>query len=385
MRKVLVISSDRSHLDEITGVLKSDPGLFEITAIQGEAPALQNIKEVPDVLVVNGHIAESGGLESIERIGQLHPETAFIVVTENRSPEFLLSAMRAGVREVLPCPVVHDQFKAAVTRVRQRGGAIAADGKVFAFMSCKGGAGATFLATNLGCALAEAEINKVAYLDLNAQFGDGVFVVSEERPTTDLAVLCREIHRLDASLLTAAMVNVMPNYGILAAAEDPAHAIDITPQHLGTILKLARKTYNFVLLDLARSIDAVTLQGLDAADTIFPVLQLNLPSMRYAKRVIGVLQSLGYSKSKIKPIVNRFTKAGDISIADAERSLGMPIFECIPNSYRAVHGAINQGVPILQFARKDAVSKSLLELARALTLQPAPVEGGWLSKMFARP
>ena len=383
--RVLVISSDKKHLDEITNILKSGPELFEVSGVQGEAQALQNIKEVPDVLVVNGRLAESGGLESIERIGQLHPETAFIIVTENKSSEFLLSAMRAGVREVLPCPVPHDQFKAALTRIRQRGGSAGAEGKVFAFMSCKGGAGSTFLATNLGYALAQAEANKVAYVDLNAQFGDGVLVVSEQRPSTDIATLCREIHRLDASLLAAAMVNVMPNYGVLAAPEDPAHAIEIQPAHLGTILRLTRKSYNFVLLDLARSIDALTLQGLDVADTIFPVFQLNLPSIRDAKRLVGVLQSLGYAKSKINPIVNRFTKTSDITVADAEKSLGLSVSACIPNSYAAVQGAVNQGVPVLQFARKDPVSKSILELARALTPQPARADSGWLSRMFARP
>ena len=137
--------------------------------------------------------------------------------------------------------------------------------------------------------------------------------------------------------------------------------------------------------DAAVVIDASSLQALDVADTIFPVFQLNLPSVRDAKRVVGVLQSLGYPKSKINPLVNRFNKAGDITVADAERSLGMPIFGCVPNSYQAVQAAVNQGAPLLQYARRDPVSKSLLELARGLMAQPARPEGGWLSRMFARP
>jgi pilus assembly protein CpaE len=382
--KVLVISSDKKHLDEIANVLKSGPELFDITAVQGEAEALYNIKDVPDVLVVNGRLAERGGLEAIERMGHLHPETAFIIVTENHSSEFLLNAMRAGVREVLPCPIPHDQLKSAISRIRQRAGGLTPEAKVFAFISCKGGAGSTFLATNLGYALAQLQTQKVAYVDLNAQFGDGVLVVSEQRPSTDLATLCREIHRLDAALLEAAMVDVMPNYAVLAAPEDPASAIDIKPQQLGTILKLIRKCYNFAVLDLARSIDALTLQGLDNADAIFPVLQLNLQSIRDAKRTIGVLQSLGYEKSRIKPVVNRFTKTSDITVADAEKSLGLSVCACIPNSYVAVQGAVNHGAPVLQFARKDPVSKSILELARTLTPQSTSAEGGWLSRMFAR-
>ncbi len=73
-------------------------------------------------------------MESLERLGHIHPDTAFIVVTENQSSDFLLRAMCAGVREVLPSPVPEAQFQAAIARVKKRSGHLGADGKVFAFL-----------------------------------------------------------------------------------------------------------------------------------------------------------------------------------------------------------------------------------------------------------
>ena len=383
MTRVTVISTDKAHLQAISAMLKQDPQCGEIRAIEGGADALERLGDIPDVLVINGTLAENGGLDGVERLGQRHPEAAFIVVTENQSPEFLLRAMRAGVREVLPSAISQEQFHAAMARVKKRAGSGAADGKVLAFMPCKGGAGATFLAANLGYALAEADGRKVALIDLNVQFGDAAVFVSEERPTTDLATLCREIHRLDASLLAASMLSVSPNYALLAAPEDPAHAIDVKAQHVEVILKLARRQYDFVVLDLGRSLDAVTVQALDMADMVFPVLELNLAAIHDAKRLLGVLRSLGYPKSKINPVLNRHDRGAELTVADVEKTLGASIYRRFPTSPRALP-SVNQGIPIAKLARNDAVARSLQSFAETLAPQ-ARADVGWLSRVLGRP
>ena len=64
--------------------------------------------------------------------------------------------MRAGVREVVPMASPLDVLQAALARVKQMRGvtASASECKVYAILSCKGGSGATFLATNLAYAMA---------------------------------------------------------------------------------------------------------------------------------------------------------------------------------------------------------------------------------------
>lgn len=381
--RVTVVSSDREHLHEITGILKRAPVPCDIQGMEAPNRLPDDIGHAPDVLIINGALAENGHLDALERLGHRHPETALIVVSGDNSPDFLLKAMRAGVREVLPAPLNESDVHAAIERVKKRA-APAADGRIFAFISCKGGAGSTFLATNFGYVLAGAENRKVAFIDLNLQFGDAALFVSEQRPAADVAQLCREIHRLDASLLAASMVSVLPNYGVLAAPEDPGHAIDVSAKHVETILKLARKHYDYVVIDLGRSLDAVSLQALDIADLIFPVLQLSLPFVRDGRRLLGVLRSLGYAKSKINLLVNRYEKDGEIKLADLEGSMGMPVYKTIPNSYQAVVASVNQGIPIVRLARNDPVSRGLCELAHAVAPQPAREEAGWLSRMLGR-
>lgn len=381
--RITVVSSDAIHLSQITRILEQDANLAEISSLQCGARELAAIADVPDVLIVNGGLPENGGLESLEHIRQRHPEAAFIVVSDNQSPDFLLRAMRAGVREVLPTPSAGEQLRAAISRIApKRRPAESADGKILAMTSCKGGSGATFLATNLAWVLATMHGKRVALIDLNLQFGDAAMYVTNQKPASNLAQVCQQIHRLDAAFLAAAMLDVAPGFSLLAAPDDPAHATDVRAEHVEAILKLARANYDFVLVDVGRSLDAVSLQPFDMADTIFPVVQLTLPFIREAKRLVQVFLSLGYPMSKVGLIVNRHQKNCDISLEDLERTVAAKVFKALPNAYEAVAASVNQGEPIARLAKNSPVTKALREIAESLDAESGKTSKGWLSRLF---
>jgi pilus assembly protein CpaE len=117
-------------------------------------------------------------------------------------------------------------------------------------------------------------------------------------------------------------------------------------------------------------------RAMDQSETVFPVLQLTLPFVRDAKRLLHALRALGYGKDKVKLLVNRHEKNGVISVEDMSQTLGQGVFRTIPNSFSAVANSIDQGVPILKLAPRDPVSKALREMAGALA---AVKKGhGWL-------
>ena len=141
--------------------------------------------------------------------------------------------------------------------------------------------------------------------------------------------------------------------------------------------------FDFVVLDLGRSIDAVSLQALDTATLIFPVLQLSLPQIRDAKRLRALFRSLEYPPQKIRWLANRYQKAGEITLESVEQALGAQgHLTTIPNHFGGVNASVNQGVPIDKLLRNNPVAKALHELARSV----APAEGGnkgtWLNSLF---
>jgi pilus assembly protein CpaE len=385
--KIKVIAPQPQQAEALAELVRqSDPGLDVMSAsgALGELPLVVNGSR-PGVLVVEG--VDLAGLDAIERLALSHPEVDTIVISDDASPAFLLQAMRAGVREVLPGPIHPQAVQATVRRIARKrtAPAQARMGQVLAFVASKGGSGATFLATSLASCLAARDDLQVAVIDLNLQFGDAALFLSDTKPASNVAEVARNIARLDADLLRSAMLPVRDNLMVLPAPDDLAHAFEVKAAHVGAIIKQARASFDFVVVDVGRSMDALTLQALDLADRIFPVVQLTLPYIRDAKRLRDLFRSLDYPASKIHWLVNRHQKGGEITVEALEATLGAPVFKTIPNHYDAVAAAVNQGVPIDRLARGSPVTRSLMDIARHLAPPPATLhKERWLGLFGGR-
>jgi pilus assembly protein CpaE len=365
--KIAIISPSKNHMQEMSMVLEAHS--HTVSLIEGGKSKMRLVaeQEQPDLMLVDGMCCDPNELALVEYVTTHHPKVAVILLCATQTPEFLINSMRAGVREVLPSPPTAGALEAAVSRMAAKlvGLQAQAAGKVLAFMPCKGGSGATFLATNLGYQLAET--GSVLLIDLNLQFGDALSFVNDGKPTSTLADVAHDISRLDASFLVASTVKVAPNFSILAAPEDLSKAMEVKAEHVDAIVGLAATLYDFVLLDVGRNLNTLVIRALDRAHRIFPVLQAGLPSIRNANKLLAAFKSLGYSAAKTELIVNRFEKTGEISISDMQRSLGSVTLHTIPDSYKEVNNSINRGVPLVEVSRSNPVSKSLADLALSLS------------------
>ena len=362
---------------------------FDVTTV---VQALQRVNVLvngshPDLLVVQTTSTED--FEALERLAATHPELQYVLVAHELTPEILMRAMRAGVREALQMPVAPEAVVDAVQRLaRKRALPVAAarakrHGKVMSFVSCKGGSGATFVAANLAQMLAGRHGTRVALIDLNLQFGDAAMFVSSAALASNVADVARNIQRLDGDLLKSAMTQIFPGLWVLPAPEDPARASDVQPQHVEAIVQLARTLFDFIVLDTGRALSAVTLKALDLSDCIYPVLQLTLPFIRDARRLNDVFRSLDYPASKIRWIANRHHKGGEITLDDLKKALSVNEVIVLPNQYEVVASSVNQGVPVDKLAPTSAISRALRELAREISPQQTEAANKrWLSGLF---
>ena len=381
--KIAVISPNVNNLQEMGRVLGTYS--HSATLIEGGKSRMRIVaeQEQPDLMLVEGMCCDPAELAQVEYVTTHHPSIAVILLCATHTPEFLINSMRAGVREVLPSPVTPAALEAAVNRIAAKriGGPVRTLGRILAFMPCKGGSGATFLATNLGCQLAQTK--SVLLIDLNLQFGEALSFVHDGEPASTLADVARDIGRLDATFLAASTVKVAPNYSILAAPEEPSQAMELKPEHIDAILNLAVTQYDFILLDVGRTLDGLAIKALDRADRIFPVLQAGLPYLRNASKLLTIFKSLGYPMNKVELIINRFEKSNEIGIDRIQRSLGPVTLHTVPNSYKEVNASINHGDPMIDMASSNAVTKNLA--AFALSLSPREDENrGFLGRLFRR-
>jgi pilus assembly protein CpaE len=384
--KITVIAEDWRCPNDIQKFLVDAGASYPLVAITGGVQQVVVVAEqdLPDLLILQGEHFSSNELQILSHVSSRFPDLAVVMLCQDQSPEFLIKAMRAGIREVLPVPLTQPVLIDALERFQKRMALArtpANSCKVLAFIPCKGGAGATFLATNIAYAIAALEEKRVALFDFNLQFGDASLFIHDRPPINSIADVARQIQRLDGSFLASSMVQVLPNFSVLAAPEDPEKAAEIKPEHINPLFQVAVKHYDFLVLDVGRELDAISLQALDRADMILPVMQQTLPSVREAKRMLNVFRALGYSEEKLKLIVNRHEKNADISVSDIESTLNQKIFKVVPNDYAVVTRAVNQGIPAIKLARRSAVAKSLQEIAHELSRTAG--ETSLLRKLFS--
>ena len=385
--KALMISRDSLlHAEVAAQGSARMPAMQLVASRNGLRDAVERqLPEMPDLVIVDASDAAPEEMELLERLGKLYSSSSFMLLTREPQQDLLIRAMRAGMREVLQLPLVHSAFHEAMSRIEVATGiSHTRDGKVLAFISCKGGSGATFLSTNFGYALAALADKKVLLIDLHGQFGDATLYVSDQKPTMTLSDICAQISRMDGSFLDSCLVHVASNFGVLAAADDPNHAVDMKPEHMDAILRLARQHYDFIVLDVGRQIDAISLRALDQADTIHPVLQLALPDIRDGRRLLDIFRSLGYPSERTRLIVNRYEKGGKLRLMDLEQALGADVVHTVPNDYLSATDSVNQGIPVLQLSRSSAVARSLAELVELVTARRVSESKGLFDRLFGR-
>lgn len=372
--RVAVLGTDAKFLAAIRAALEKQSAL-QLAVHEGDFEQLGRLArmEAPDVLILQETQKSSEHFRLISQFTQAHPGVAVVLSCQSKDADQMVQALRAGVKEFLFEPFVEGEIAALVSRLGVRGTTPhpMKHGEVLAFLPCKGGSGSTFLATNLAHTLAAKHHKKVLLIDLNLQFGDASFFLMDRPPPTTLAGVCGSFARLDRSFLASAVAKLPSGLHLLAAPERAADAELVKPEHVETIVGLAREQYDFVVLDVSRALDAVTLKALDLADHVYPVLQLSLPYVRDARRMKEVFHSLGYaenlnySESKVRWIVNRSGGEGDLPLSDVDRVVG-PAFWTVPNDHKHVGEAVNQGLPILELEPHSPSAKSLIKLAAAL-------------------
>ena len=385
--KALLITRDSALHAEIAsqGAARVPPVNLAATRTSMRDALDRPVPEIPALVVIDANDFEPSDADMLERLSKHYQDASFILLTREHHQDLLIRAMRAGVREVLQLPLVHRAFHEAMDRIAASAGvSTVREGKVLAFISCKGGSGATFISTNFGYALATLADKKVMLIDLHGQFGDAALYVSEQRPAMTLSDVCSQIARIDGPFLESCLVHVTSGFGILAASDDPASAVELKSEHIDVILRVARQHYDYIVLDVGRQIDALSLRALDSADAIYPVLQLGLPDIRDGRRLLEIFRTLGYTTDKTRLIVNRYEKGGKLRLQDLQSALGAEILQTIPNDYAAVTDSVNQGVPVLRLSRTAPVSRSLCELVEAVTAHRVPENKGLFDRLFGR-
>ena len=191
-----LILSNATLAKAVAGSLSAAGLTVQTQSLRQPAHALDLAALTGDVLIVeSSQFHEAADLQAIEALTFAKPQLYVILMTDNTDKALLFNAMRAGVREVLNLPVpdgaLDEAFKRCAShQIKTQAQAVSAGpkGKVAAFVSCKGGSGASFVATNLAYLMATEFGKSCAFLDLDLQYGDASFYLGGAAVKTTSAI-----------------------------------------------------------------------------------------------------------------------------------------------------------------------------------------------------
>lgn len=355
------------------------------------APLLEKISQ-GIVLLESEAPQESDDWNALNNLTRRHPQLNVILMSHDASKEHLLSAMRAGVREVMACPPDTAALDASLMRfsehqdeIRPAAAPSPTRGRLIAFMACKGGAGSTFLSTSMAHMVASEFHRPCAFIDMDFQYGDASFYLgSFEHPNT-IADLATQTDRLDPLLMASCMYPVTSDLQVMASPEDIEKALTLRADQIEEVLKMACTEHRLVVVDLPRNMDALSLKALDMATDICLVMDSTMAALRDAQRLLKLFRALGYPAEKLRLFINKAPRDQGIDHKAVEATLGMPVRHHVPDQAEVVNECINLGQAIGQRHPLNPVAVALRKATSELLQVPLPAHQGWISRWFGRP
>jgi len=331
----------------------------------------------PDLVVVALDADHTKALQLIQQLVVECPNVPILAVSARGDGQSILQALRAGAKEFLTQPVVLEELLVCLQRLRQTRGTTDANGvftsgasksesMVMAVVGTRGGVGCTSLAVNIGCNIAQDKANNVALIDLDLALGDAD-VALDLMPDYTLADVALNIERLDMTFLRRSLSKHASGLSLLPHPVQMEDISLIHEDHLQRVIGLLRASYSHLIFDLSKRFTPTDMTAMRMADVVLLVAQLELSSLRNAVRMLHAFGTEDGMVEKVKVIINRVGgDDSDISLKKAEETIGKPIYWQVPNDFKAMLGARNAGVPLLEHAPKSRAHISLLQLANAL-------------------
>ncbi|MBE0008811.1 MULTISPECIES: AAA family ATPase [unclassified Arthrobacter] len=331
-----------------------------------------------DVLILGPGVPLDDALQLADEFEVQFPEVS-VLLTTTPTPSVVLSAMRAGIRDVVEpdadvaglSVLLHRATRSAAIRRRSASlssgdTAGSANGRVIAVVSPKGGAGKTTVASNLAVGLAAAAPHATVLVDLDLQFGDvaSALTIAPDHSVTDA------VHgpaRRDTMVLKSFLSAHPTGLFALCAPDLPDSVDQVTGEDVSHLLDQLASQYRYVVVDTSPGLSEHTLAALDKATDYVFVSGMDVPSVRGLRKELDVLRELALIPITRHIVLNNADQRDGLTVADVEKALNVKVDIVIPSS-RAVRLSTNQGAPLMENKRRDPASKAL----RKLLLRFAP-------------
>ncbi len=328
-----------------------------------------------------------------------------ILIADQVSPIALHQLLRLGADDFVPYPLPEGALHEAIERLRKPVIAAPApapaappaqseeearpvfkatgdrDGVVLPVHGLAGGSGASTFATNLAWELASIDKNppRVCLIDFDFQYGSAATYLDLPRKEAVFELLS-DTGNADSDSLLQSMLTFNDKLHVLTAPADMLPLDIVGPDDIARIIDMARANFDFVVIDMPKTIVSWTETVLTRAHVYFALMELDLRSAQNVLRLVRALKAEGLPHEKLRYVLNRAPKFTDLSaksrVKRMAESLDIHIEVQLPDGGSQVTQANDHGLPMSESAAKNVLRREIQKLAKSLFDLNKAVESG---------
>ncbi|MCG6558813.1 AAA family ATPase [Ruegeria sp. 1NDH52C] len=309
-----------------------------------------------------------------------------ILIAEDVTPASLHQLLRKGADEFVPYPLPERELQSAIDRLNKpepeqaqthhntaslNKGA-AREGALIVVHGLAGGTGSTTMAVNLAWELASIggeDAPSVCLLDLDLQYGSVSTYLDLPRREAVFEMLS-ETESMDEEVFGQALLSFEDKLQVLTAPSDMVPLDILTPEDIQRVIEMARAHFDYVIVDMPKTLVQWSETILQAAHVYFAMIELDMRSAQNALRMKRALQSEDLPFNKLRFALNKAPKFTDLSgksrVKRMGESLGISIDLQLPDGGKQVTQGADHGLPLATSAPKNPLRREIAKLAQSL-------------------
>jgi pilus assembly protein CpaE len=335
-KSILIVDDNPASRIYLTNFLKVKE--FEVLeAHTGKEGLIAAWRDAPDLVLFDPTLADISDREFIHKL-RSDPRTSrtpLVALSSDPAPARKQACLNAGVDEYL---VKSSQAILALEEIlKQRFGTeipteseitgSEKSGSLIVFLSAKGGTGTSSLCANFAMNIQQEHPDvSVVVADLVLPIGSIGQIVGDNGKLNLVTVADLPSGQTDDEYFRRNLPKPeLWQFQLLAGSPDPQHGNSIKGERIGEIVNVLCSTYDFVILDIGRSLSRISLPLIQKADLIILVVSTDQSTIKLTKTVWDYLQTQGVDSQKIYAILNRAVGLEGLTKTQAEEIISLPI------------------------------------------------------------
>ena len=367
---ILIVDADAASRNYLAAVLRQShyTVLRASSGREGLVTAWQNL---PDAIIVDPDLPDMKGVELVVRLRQDRrtANAPCIALCGRESHEEMTKLLSSGYNDYLAKSTqAVSKLLGIISRLLQRETAKKEGGVLVVFLSAKGGTGTSSLCANIAMCLGKSQPDvKVMVMDLVLPIGSIAHIVGYIEPLNLVSVAALPPEQTTPSYFQENLPRLPEwHFRLLAGSPDPEDANRLPVGRIAEIVVAVREGFDYIFIDLGRSLSRISLPIIQAADVIALVLSTDLSTITLTQTVWEYLRNQGVEVQRVYPILNRAVGLEGLTKTEADRMLGLEIRVAMPYMGGNFTLANNRHEPVATKFPDDSVTLMLQQASEQM-------------------